>query len=55
MRPKSRSARPWTAVAHAFLGQPAHFEQTGLEDLEFFLQMSDEAFHGAVSPTRSGR
>ncbi len=34
-------------MAHAFLGQPAHFEQAGPEHFEFFLQMSDEAFHGS--------
>ena len=42
-------------MADAFLGQAAHFEQAGLEHFEFFLKVSDEAFHGRVSPTRSGR
>ena len=34
-------------MAHALLGQAAHLEQPGPEDLEFLLQVSDEAFHGS--------
>ncbi len=37
-------------MADPLLGEATHLEQPGLEDLELFLKMSDDAFHGAVSP-----
>ena len=38
--------------AHLFLGQAAHLEQPGLELLELFLEMPDDAFRrGSISRT----
>ena len=49
------SARPRDGLAHALLGQPAHGEQPLLQRFELFLKVSGDAFHDAVSPSRSGR
>ena len=37
--------QPLDGAAHAGFGEPAHFEQARLEDVELLLKVSNEAFH----------
>jgi len=37
---------PLDGEAHVLFGEPAHFEQPGLQPLEFFLKVPDDAFDG---------